>query len=199
MGLFTKKCAICKVELPERRRYKGVCDKCGTLNMMYSKQLTETTDIVKNSSKAETRYYRSLFGLERTDDYMPFWKKKVGPYPDGRSYEEIRAFFFESAKQAAYTIQEENDKRKYSKKVGIPTIESYQELATKEWHDGLCKSCKESKPLNDKGYCFACITRATVIKPSDIEAYIAECGGQSVLPENELARAAFYLKMEKSK
>lgn len=46
MGLFAKKCSVCGCKLPDKRKFKGVCNPCGMDYQTLTKQMSDTLSLV---------------------------------------------------------------------------------------------------------------------------------------------------------
>lgn len=172
MGIFAKRCSVCGAKLPDKRQYKGVCNPCGMDFHRLKAQLFETADIVEHTKNSVTGFHRCVFGLGLSDDFARFVKAGLSKFPNGPDLESQRKFFTDSAIGFADDICQKNEKRKYSKKVGIHRLSEYKRLyhPTSKVVPGSCKSCyKVNGELNGAGYCRDCISLATSLCFSDFE------------------------------
>lgn len=173
MGLFAKKCSVCGGKLPDKRKFKGVCDPCGMDYSRLKKQLFETAEIVENTKNPVTGFDRCIFGLGLAEDFERFVKAGFSKYPCGSDLEEQKKVFTDAAVKFARDIQQKNEKRKYSKKVGVHFIPEYKRLyhlSDDQVKPGSCMSCRKlNGDLNGAGYCRDCISRATSLCLSDFE------------------------------
>ena len=176
MGLFVKRCSVCDRKLPDKRMFKGVCDRCGMDFKRIKRQLEETCDIVESTKNPITGYDRCLLGLGLTDDFRRFVDAKLSRFPRGNTFEEQRDFFISATSVFVKEIRAKNEKRKYSKKVGFPSLDTYKRLynsTSKTSNATVCKGCWEAgKRLNDAGYCPYCLARATTITLSDFKELV---------------------------
>lgn len=190
MGLFAKKCSVCGRKLPEKRHFKGVCDPCGMDYHRIKKQLEETIDLVERTKNPATGYDRCILGLELSDQFAPFVKANLAKFPRGTTLSDQKNFFLDISNNFLYDIRQKNEKKKYSKKVGLPNLIDYKRLSritNSQIKPGSCKACyKPGEELNEAGYCRECLMRATVITFSDFENMVIE----GLLP-NTTAEAAW--------
>lgn len=199
MGLFSKRCVVCQGKLPDKRRYKGLCIPCGYEYGRITGQLEDTVRIVTSTKTARTGFDRCLFGLELTEDYARFVNRGIVSYPEKRSREEMVAFFKDHAMGFVETIRTQNEKRKYDKKVGVPTLAHYKKLRTSksELPADVCRGCWTNKKDNAAGYCRECIIRATTMPRAEI-AILYKLPQFQSLKEEALAKALLNFKLDNS-
>lgn len=171
MALFGKKCSVCGRKLPEKRKYKGVCDPCGMDYWRISKQLEDTIRIVENTKNPLTGYNRCLFGLELSDEFAPFVNAGISKFPQGKNLSEQKNFFVRVSKLFLSEICRKNQTRKYEKRIGLPDLADYKRLSrikNSQIAPGSCKACcRVNGVLNEAGYCRQCLDRAAAI-PLDV-------------------------------
>ena len=176
MSLFAKKCTVCGRKLPDKRKYKGVCDTCGMDYHRIKKQLDDTIEIVEHTKNPSTGYDRCILGIELSDNFAPFVQAGLSKFPRGKDLVEQKNFFVNISKLFTDEIRQKNEKRKYHKKVGLPDLMDYKRLSritNAQIKPGSCKACYQlNGELNEAGYCRRCLIRATVITPKDLEKWI---------------------------
>ncbi|RKI66957.1 hypothetical protein D7V91_11455 [bacterium 1xD42-67] len=172
MGLFSKKCSVCGRTLPDKRKYKGVCDPCGMDYHTLTKQMSDTLSLVETAKTATTGYNRCLLGMRLSKRLAPFAKAGLYSFPDGSMDDQIR-HFEDMAIKYVQQIRKENEGKKYDRKVGVAPFSHYKKLqnAKAKQPDGGCKACWEVAPLNKAGYCLECLARGTSISGGEIAEY----------------------------
>lgn len=173
MSLFAKRCSVCGKKLSDKCKFKGVCDPCGMDFTRIKQQLFETAEIVESAKNPVTGFDRCIFGLGLSDDFERFVKAGLAKFPCGFGLEDQKKFFVDAAVSFAKDIQQKNEKRKYSKKVGVHFIPEYKRLyhlSDSQVKPSSCMSCRKvNGELNGVGYCQDCISRATSLSLSDFE------------------------------
>lgn len=196
MGLFSKRCSVCGRKLPDKRKFKGVCDFCGMNYKTFSKQMNDTITIVKNGKNVVTCYNRCLFGLNLTDSLRRYEDAGLYTFPAG-SADAQKKFFIKCSQDFRRQVELQNEKKKYSQKIGLAPLSFYTQLYGKnstEWKEGYCKACHKNSETNDVGYCFDCIYRATALLNTEKEIYI-HTHDVSKLPDQEITDAAIKEKL----
>lgn len=174
MGLFSKKCSVCGAKLPDKRRFKGVCNACGMNYHMYTKQMHDSIVLVDGAKTPMTGYNRCLFALRLAELLQPFAKANLYSYPQG-SYEMTQEYLTRKAMEYKKMIWAQNSKKSYERKVGLPPISHYKKLYNPKYQgkEGCCKGCWGPKALNGAGYCLDCIIRASSIPIPELDAFKA--------------------------
>ena len=197
MGIFSKRCSVCGRKLPDKRKFKGVCDTCGMTYKSLKKQMEDTLTLVEGAKTAVTGYNRCLFGLRLVERLSPY--SRAGLYTFPQKTAEAQAEYFK--KRAVFyigQIREANEKKKYDRKIGVAPLshyKAYQNPSIKTT-EGSCKGCWEVKPLNKAGYCFDCLVRATTVTAQDLAAY-ALTHETKDLSREEIIEAAIRLKLKR--
>ena len=150
MGLFAKKCSVCGCKLPDKRKFKGVCNPCGMDYQTLTKQMSDTLSLVDTAKTAATGYNRCLLGMRLSKRY-----------------------FEDMAIKYVQQIRKENEGKKYDRKIGVAPFSHYKKLqnAKVKQPDGGCKACWEVAPLNKAGYCLECLARGTSVTAGEIAEY----------------------------
>ncbi len=188
MALFGKKCSVCGRKLPEKRKYKGVCDPCGMDYWRISKQLEDTIEIVEHTKNPVTGYDRCILGLELSDNFLPFVKAGISKFPRGKNLLEQKNFFVNVSKVFLNEIRRKNEKRKYEKKIGLPDLMEYKRLSritNSQLAPGCCKACcRVNGELNEAGYCRRCLVQATAITLEDFKKMADDGLFPEITPES---------------
>lgn len=200
IGIFDKKCAICDDKLPDKREFTKVCNPCGWNLTTFSKQMEDTIKIIENAKQALTCYDRCLFGLALCDQLLPYKEKGFYKYIAG-THDDQRKYFINKGIEFGEQVREQNRKRKYTKKVGLPLLVHYKKLHQigYQWAEGTCKGCWEPADLNDTGYCFSCILRATAAASQAEIADFKKTPEGATLEGDALANAATAFVLKKAK
>lgn len=199
MGLFSKKCEVCGTRLPDNRRYKGVCNPCGDTYKMLKGQIEDTLAVIERAKNAVTCYDRCLFGMGLITEFRRFVDAGFCKYPGGRSFDEWASYLAEKANAFALVIREQNEKRKFDKKVGIPHFGNWKRLyKLSSAEPGACKGCWANPAVNDAGFCLTCLVVGTGANQDDMDAFLSS-GGGSGLSGEDLTIALLKWKLEKSK
>lgn len=172
MGLFAKKCSVCGRKLPDKRKFKGVCDPCGMDYQTLTKQMSDTLSLVETAKTPATGYNRCLLGMRLSKRLAPFAKAGLYSFQDGSVEDQVR-YFEDAGMKYVQQIRTENEKKKYDRKIGVAPFSHHAKLqnAKVKQPEGGCKACWEVAPLNKAGYCFECIVRGTSVTGGEVAAY----------------------------
>ena len=174
MALFSKRCVVCDVKLPDKRMFKGMCDRCGMDARHFDDRLDSALSRVEDAKSARKAFDDCLDGIRLVFEYKRFVDKGYSESAGGRSYDELVQHFESKALGYVAVVRDQNSKRKYEKKVGLPLLSHWREI----WRDkstippGVCKGCFSEPADNEAGYCLACIGRATVVSEVEFQSFV---------------------------
>lgn len=172
MGLFAKKCSVCGCKLPDKRKFKGVCNPCGMDYQTLTKQMSDTLSLVETAKTSVTGYNRCLLGMRLSKRLAPFAKAGLYSFQDGSMEDQVR-YFEDMAVKYVQQIRKENEGKKYDRKIGVAPFSHHTKLqnAKVKQPEGGCKACWAVAPLNKAGYCMECLARATSVTAGEIAEY----------------------------
>lgn len=185
--------------MPDKPKYKGVCNPCGQTYNRLRGQIDDTVAIIERAKSAVTCYDRCMFGMGLITEFRSFVDNGVGSYPGGRSLAEMSRYFLEKAEAFADVIRGQNEKRVFDKKVGLPHFSHWKrlyKLASAE--PGACKGCWTHPAENGAGFCRACLLMGTTANQSEMDAFVASGDAEGIVGD-ELPMALLNWKLDKSK
>jgi hypothetical protein len=174
MSIFTERCVKCRQTLPSTRAFRDVCDDCGNAYAKLLNILSESEALLKKRPDAFIAYNQCLIGLSAAWQLEPFLAAGVQGYAEADA-SRLQRYFAEEAHAHAIAVARRNDGLPYANKVGIaPISHAKTPLDPKPLHArrrGHCGACQKPRPLNNAGYCYECVRRATSYSRQEMDAY----------------------------
>ncbi len=178
MGLFTKKCKICKCKLTQdKRKYDTICHICGMEMDRIIKQFNDSIRLVNTTKNPVTGYNRCLLILSLAEQYYPYVESGICWYPNHMTLEEIKKEYISIAAKLKDIICEKNSNKKIKQIIGIPTLNHYKNLQNPNINldsEKFCKACGLKKRFYDSKYCLSCLAQGSSISPDDLQKYCTQ-------------------------